>query len=135
MHLLREISAQLSNAGQPIVAALLRDQLDVQEGALLGSKVLARRDATHDARRNIRHRILVERKRLGDREAPALFVGPSDHGRRRGRWRRCEAEGILEAKTAHLDGQIDEIDVGVEQWDFGWCVEWKSLRWTILIFK
>lgn len=57
-NLFGEIPFEFGDALAPVGLALLRDQLDVEEGALTGAEVLAGGDAADDARRHVGDQVL-----------------------------------------------------------------------------
>mmetsp|Transcript_20962 Transcript_20962/g.37346 ORF Transcript_20962/g.37346 Transcript_20962/m.37346 type:complete len:630 (+) Transcript_20962:422-2311(+) len=115
----REVPLQLANGLLPVGLRLLRDQFDVEEGALAGSVELSGGSSPHDARRHVGHDVLVPSVSLGDSEAPAGFERAADHRRGGGRRRRGEAEGVGQAEAfADVHAEVDCIDFGAEAWHF-----------------
>ena len=58
-HLILEVALEFGNAAAPVLARFLRDELDVEEGALARSVRVAGGGATHNPRRHVRHQVLA----------------------------------------------------------------------------
>ena len=102
----RMVAFQFPDTLQPVGGGLLRNQLDIQEGALIRSVDWTAGGAANNSWRYIGHQILVQAEGLRQYESPALFESATPHragSRRRG---RGQAEGVLKLDTAHLHGDI-----------------------------
>jgi hypothetical protein len=68
------IALDLADRLQPVLLCLFRDELDVEEGALVGAEcVVSRRRPADDARADVGDDIFVETVRFGDDKTPTVF--------------------------------------------------------------
>lgn len=103
----------------PVGGGFLRDELDVEEGALAGTVEVTRGGTADDTGRDVGHEILVETKGLGDGKAPAGLEGAIDHvdgGAGRG---TGKTKGVGETDAANFDADVNEVDGSVEAGDLG----------------
>ena len=69
------IALDLADRLQPVLLCLFRDELGVEEGALVGAEcVVSRRRPADDARADVGDDIFVETVRFGDDKTPTVFL-------------------------------------------------------------
>lgn len=78
----------------------------------MGAVLVARGDAADDARRHIRHQLLVQREGLGEGEAPAGLKGAPNHGAAGGGRGTGQAERVGKGETAHGHADVHQVHLG-----------------------
>lgn len=66
---------------------------------------------------------LVQWKRFGEGETPALLEGPADHGGAGGGWSAGQPERVGERDSAHLHADVHRVNGWVEEGQLGWTAD------------